>query len=244
RRADEGLYFFSEATAKAPLTPTLSRKRERGFVAAGSLLLHQGLTPPPPHFRVSPRRSRSVQTRSRFQSRPAAGPAGFRRIDGGLAGGAGGDGGDLVRLERADRSGALRRGARAPGGRGGRGHRLPDDGPVAARPRRVLQRLRQPRAVAAAAFPTRPGRPRPRGLPGLPAGQRAVRGLPGAAAACRRRRLDPRLPPDPAGQAAPPARGDLQAGLLPARADAVVGPAGGAAAPRAAVREPVLARPD
>ena len=87
-----------------------------------------------------------------------------------------------------------------------RQHPLRHHRPVAARPRRLLQRLRQPHAVAAAALPHRPGRLQPRDLRRLSPGQRAVRREAGAAAARRRPGLGARLPPDPAGAAAARAR--------------------------------------
>ena len=70
--------------------------------------------------------------------------------------------------------------------------------PVARGLRRLLQRLRQPHAVAAAAFPPRPGRLQPRDLRRLSPRQRAVRRAAGAAAARRRPDLGARLPPDSA----------------------------------------------
>src|SRR5690606_1450130 len=76
-----------------------------------------------------------------------------------------------------------------------------------------------------------------------PQGQRAVRREARADAARRRPGLGPRLPPDPAGRAAARARGARADGLLPARADAVLGPARGAAATRAPVRGAVRLRP-
>src|SRR3546814_10973110 len=64
-----------------------------------------------------------------------------------------------------------------------------------------------------------------------------------ADAARRRHRLGPRLPPDSARLGAARTRCAGQARLLPARADALLRPAGGAAAARAAVRRPVGLRP-
>src|SRR5690606_40373821 len=103
--------------------------------------------------------------------------------------------------------------------------RVRDHRPVAPRPRRLLQRLRQPLAVAAAALPHGPGGLQPRDLRGLSPGQCAVRREAGADAARRRPGLGARLPPDPAGGAAARARRALPARLLPARSDALVRPA-------------------
>src|SRR5690606_23079902 len=83
----------------------------------------------------------------------------------------------------------------------------------------------------------------PRDLRGLSPGQCAVRREAGADAARRRPGLGARLPPDPAGGAAARARRALPARPLPARSDALVRPAGGAAAARAPVRGPVGLRP-
>ena len=109
--------------------------------------------------------------------------------------------------------------------------------------RPLLQRLRQPHAVAAAALPPGSRRLPAQHLRRLSARQRAVRREACAAAARRRRRLGPRLPHDPARAATARTRRGQSHRLLPARADAVVGSAGGHAEPRGAVRRARLLRP-
>ena len=81
-------------------------------------------------------------------------------------------------------------------------HPLHDGRPLQARPRRLLQRLRQSHVVAFAALPRRPGRLQPRHLRRLSPRQRAVCREARASAARRRHRLGTRLPPDPDGQGA------------------------------------------
>ena len=95
---------------------------------------------------------------------------------------------------------------------------------------RLLCRLRQRRAVAAAAFPPRPGQFPARGLRGLSRGQPAVRRSRWRRCCATTTGLGARLPPDPAGRGTAPARRAQPHRLLPAHAVRAAGAAAGAAA--------------
>ena len=98
----------------------------------------------------------------------------------------------------------------------------------------ILQRLRQPRAVADPALPRRSGRilaPRSRRLS---ARQRSLRARAARSARARRHRLGARLSPDAARQGAARARPQEPDRLLPAHPVPAAGNVDGVAAPRAA----------
>ena len=105
----------------------------------------------------------------------------------------------------------------------GRDH-VRDGRPPAGRVRRLLQRLREPDAVAAAALPPRSRRLPPRHVPRLPAGQPRLRPHARADDQERRPGLGARLPPDPARSAAARRGRHRPDRVLPAHPAASAGP--------------------